>query len=67
MISGTETRPRRCLRLRALQGSQRQAAKDAGTIAGLTVLPNVNEPAVDAIACGLHKKAGESQISQIIV
>nr|DAD44161.1 TPA_asm: hypothetical protein HUJ06_002391 [Nelumbo nucifera] len=37
--------------------SQRQAAKDAGSIAGLNVLWIINEPTVAAIAYGLDKKA----------
>lgn len=41
--------------------AQRQATKDAGTIAGLTVLRIVNEPTAAAIAYGLDKK-GDSQI-----
>ncbi|KAK5277525.1 ATPase with role in protein import into the ER, partial [Exophiala xenobiotica] len=42
--------------------AQRQATKDAGTIAGLTVLRVVNEPTAAAIAYGLDKKGKESQI-----
>ncbi|KIJ28212.1 hypothetical protein M422DRAFT_270532 [Sphaerobolus stellatus SS14] len=42
--------------------AQRQATKDAGTIAGLTVLRIINEPTAAAIAYGLDKKGGESQI-----
>ncbi|KZT57619.1 heat shock protein 70 [Calocera cornea HHB12733] len=42
--------------------AQRQATKDAGTIAGLTVLRIVNEPTAAAIAYGLDKKGGERQI-----
>ncbi|CAL1697968.1 unnamed protein product [Somion occarium] len=43
--------------------AQRQATKDAGTIAGLQVLRIINEPTAAAIAYGLDKKAdGESQI-----
>ncbi|KAF7255280.1 hypothetical protein EG68_08176 [Paragonimus skrjabini miyazakii] len=38
--------------------SQRQATKDAGTIAGLNVLRIINEPTAAAIAYGLDKKAG---------
>lgn len=41
---------------------QRQATKDAGTIAGLNVLRIVNEPTAAAIAYGLDKKGGERQI-----
>lgn len=35
---------------------QRQATKDAGQIAGLTVLRIINEPTAAAIAYGLDKK-----------
>ncbi|KAF7320908.1 hypothetical protein HMN09_00177500 [Mycena chlorophos] len=42
--------------------AQRQATKDAGTIAGLTILRIINEPTAAAIAYGLNKKGGESQI-----
>jgi heat shock protein 5 len=42
--------------------AQRQATKDAGTIAGLQVLRIINEPTAAAIAYGLNKKDGESQI-----
>ncbi|MCJ1245255.1 ATPase with role in protein import into the ER [Trapelia coarctata] len=42
--------------------AQRQATKDAGTIAGLNVLRVVNEPTAAAIAYGLDKKGAESQI-----
>jgi heat shock protein 5 len=42
--------------------AQRQATKDAGTIAGLNVLRVVNEPTAAAIAYGLDKKGKESQI-----
>ncbi|GMF08646.1 unnamed protein product [[Candida] boidinii] len=41
--------------------AQRQATKDAGTIAGLNVLRIVNEPTAAAIAYGLDKE-GERQI-----
>ncbi|KAJ8910395.1 hypothetical protein NQ315_010456 [Exocentrus adspersus] len=37
--------------------SQRQATKDAGTIAGLDVLRIINEPTAAAIAYGLDKKS----------
>jgi len=37
--------------------AQRQATKDAGTIAGLEVLRIINEPTAAAIAYGLDKKA----------
>ena len=43
--------------------AQRQATKDAGTIAGLNVLRIINEPTAAAIAYGLDKKsAGEKNI-----
>merc|ERR1719220_2915083 len=38
--------------------SQRQATKDAGTIAGLNVLRIINEPTAAAIAYGLDQKTG---------
>ena len=39
--------------------SQRQATKDAGQIAGLTVLRIINEPTAAALAYGLDKKKEE--------
>jgi heat shock protein 5 len=42
--------------------AQRQATKDAGTIAGLTVLRIVNEPTAAAIAYGLDRGEEERQI-----
>ncbi|KAI0310388.1 heat shock protein 70 family [Amylostereum chailletii] len=42
--------------------AQRQATKDAGTIAGLNVIRIINEPTAAAIAYGLDKKGKESQI-----
>ncbi|KKK23013.1 78 kDa glucose-regulated protein [Aspergillus ochraceoroseus] len=42
--------------------AQRQATKDAGTIAGLNVLRVVNEPTAAAIAYGLDKTGGERQV-----
>lgn len=36
--------------------AQRQATKDAGTIAGLNVVRIINEPTAAAIAYGLDKK-----------
>ena len=38
--------------------AQRQATKDAGTIAGLNVLRIINEPTAAAIAYGLDKQSG---------
>jgi heat shock protein 1/8 len=38
--------------------SQRQATKDAGTIAGLNVMRIINEPTAAAIAYGLDKRGG---------
>jgi heat shock protein 5 len=42
--------------------SQRQSTKDAGTIAGLTVLRIINEPTAAAIAYGLDKNNKETNI-----
>ncbi|XP_041916070.1 endoplasmic reticulum chaperone BiP-like [Alosa sapidissima] len=42
--------------------AQRQATKDAGTIAGLNVMRIINEPTAAAIAYGLDKKGGEKNI-----
>ncbi|CDR39394.1 CYFA0S03e02806g1_1 [Cyberlindnera fabianii] len=42
--------------------AQKQATKDAGTIAGLNVLRIVNEPTAAAIAYGMDKGEGEHQI-----
>ncbi|SCU94038.1 LAFA_0F19504g1_1 [Lachancea sp. 'fantastica'] len=42
--------------------AQRQATKDAGTIAGLNILRIVNEPTAAAIAYGLDKSEEEHQI-----
>jgi len=42
--------------------SQRQATKDAGTIAGLNVLRIINEPTAAAIAYGLDKQGGERNV-----
>merc|ERR1719481_1842414 len=42
--------------------SQRQATKDAGTIAGMTVLRIINEPTAAAIAYGLDKQNRETNI-----
>ena len=42
--------------------AQRQATKDAGTIAGLQVLRIINEPSAAAIAYGLNKMGDESKI-----
>merc|ERR1719324_6382 len=43
--------------------SQRQATKDAGTIAGLNVMRIINEPTAAAIAYGLDKKtSGETNV-----
>ncbi|KAG8970148.1 ATPase with role in protein import into the ER [Tulasnella sp. 419] len=49
--------------------AQRQATKDAGTIAGLEILRIVNEPTAAAIAYGLDKKKNSrgSEESHIIV
>jgi len=42
--------------------AQRQATKDAGTIAGLNVMRIINEPTAAAIAYGLDKKGEEQNI-----
>lgn len=42
--------------------AQRQATKDAGTIAGLNVMRIINEPTAAAIAYGLDKTDGEKTI-----
>ncbi|GMN43899.1 hypothetical protein TIFTF001_013102 [Ficus carica] len=42
--------------------AQRQATKDAATIAGLNVARIMNEPTAAAIAYGLNKKGGEMNI-----
>lgn len=42
--------------------AQRQATKDAGTIAGLNVIRIINEPTAAAIAYGLDKKGAEKNI-----
>ncbi|XVF31369.1 hypothetical protein REPUB_Repub16aG0139900 [Reevesia pubescens] len=42
--------------------AQRQATKDAGTIAGLNVARIINEPIAAAIAYGLDKKGGEQNV-----
>ncbi|KAJ0988660.1 hypothetical protein J5N97_007016 [Dioscorea zingiberensis] len=42
--------------------AQRQATKDAGTIAGLNVARIINEPTAAAIAYGLDKKGEETNI-----
>ncbi|CAO3628793.1 unnamed protein product [Cunninghamella blakesleeana] len=42
--------------------AQRQATKDAGTIAGLNILRIINEPTAAAIAYGLDKNDGEKTV-----
>merc|ERR1712134_51830 len=42
--------------------AQRQATKDAGVIAGLTVMRIINEPTAAAIAYGMDKKEGEKNV-----
>eukprot|EP01006_Ploeotia_vitrea_P043169 TRINITY_DN66697_c7_g2_i1.p1 TRINITY_DN66697_c7_g2~~TRINITY_DN66697_c7_g2_i1.p1 ORF type:complete len:657 (-),score=444.80 TRINITY_DN66697_c7_g2_i1:880-2850(-) len=46
--------------------SQRQATKDAGTIAGLNVLRIINEPTAAAIAYGLDKKDAKGETNVLI-
>ena len=43
--------------------SQRQATKDAGTIAGLEVLRIINEPTASSLAYGLDRKQTEATIA----
>ncbi|MEM7405192.1 MAG: molecular chaperone DnaK [Pseudomonadota bacterium] len=43
--------------------SQRQATKDAGAIAGLTVKRIINEPTAAALAYGLDKQAADGRIA----
>ncbi|KAG0727866.1 Heat shock protein 1 [Chionoecetes opilio] len=47
--------------------SQRQATKDAGTIAGINVLRIVNEPSAAAIAYGLDKKVGTCRERNVLI
>uniref|UniRef100_A0A7S1BWI7 Uncharacterized protein n=1 Tax=Corethron hystrix TaxID=216773 RepID=A0A7S1BWI7_9STRA len=42
--------------------AQRQATKDAGTISGMKVERIINEPTAAAIAYGMDKKGGESNV-----
>lgn len=46
--------------------SQRQATKDAGTIAGLNVLRIINEPTAASLAYGLDKRHGEGEQNVLI-
>ncbi len=43
--------------------SQRQATKDAGRIAGLTVKRIINEPTAAALAYGMDKKRGDAKLA----
>ncbi len=47
--------------------SQRQATKDAGTIAGLEVLRIINEPTAAAIAYGLDKKGTSGGEKNVLI
>jgi len=47
--------------------SQRQATKDAGTIAGLNVQRIINEPTAAAIAYGLDKSSGDSAEKNVLI
>nr|XP_027203042.1 heat shock-related 70 kDa protein 2-like [Dermatophagoides pteronyssinus] len=47
--------------------SQRQATKDAGTIAGLNVLRIINEPTAAAIAYGLDKKKTDKRERNVLI
>jgi len=42
--------------------AQRQATKDAGVIAGMTIMRIINEPTAAAIAYGMDKKEGEKNV-----
>ena len=46
---------------------QRQATKDAGTIAGLNVLRIINEPTAAAIAYGLDKKSSSAGEKNVLI
>ncbi|KAJ4834450.1 70-kilodalton heat shock protein [Turnera subulata] len=48
-------------------GSQRQATKDAGVIAGLNVMRIINEPTAAAIAYGLDKKASSAGEKNVLI
>ena len=43
--------------------AQRQATKDAGTIAGLKVKRIINEPTAASLACGMDKARGDRKIA----
>src|SRR3712207_7074465 len=45
--------------------AQRQATKDAGTIAGLEVKRIINEPTAAALAYGLEKQRSEEHTSEL--
>lgn len=47
--------------------SQRQATKDAGTIAGLNVLRIINEPTAAAIAYGLDRKVTSGKERNVLI
>ncbi|RLN41690.1 heat shock cognate 70 kDa protein-like [Panicum miliaceum] len=47
--------------------SQRQATKDAGTIAGLNVMSIINEPAAAAIAYGLDKISSDDEERTVLI
>ncbi|CAI0379079.1 unnamed protein product [Linum tenue] len=47
--------------------SQRQATKDAGSIAGLNVLRIINEPTAASIAYGLDKKGSRSGEKNVLI
>lgn len=47
--------------------AQRQATKDAGTIAGLNVVRIINEPTAAAIAYGLNKLSAKEKEKNILV
>ncbi|MFS7921611.1 putative Heat shock protein 70 family [Helianthus anomalus] len=47
--------------------SQRQATKDAGTIAGLNIIRIINEPTAAAIAYGLDKKTSITKEMNVLI
>src|SRR5699024_9002729 len=60
--SSTETDHKQHTAPAYLSDAERQATKDAGTIAGLHVLRIINEPTAAALAYGLEKGKDDEQI-----
>lgn len=48
-------------------GSQRQDTIDAGAIAGLNVMRIINEPSAAAIADGLDRMSGSSEVKTVLI